>query len=328
MKTKHRGGRVVLAGMMAGLMLAGGCVSVDLAKLMSKDLQEIVVEEGEGWGGRDKVLLVDVSGIIMEGGGGLFADATCSPEYIKAVLRRAEADGRVKAVVLRIDSPGGTVGASELIAREVARFRERTGLPVYAQINGLGCSGGYYVAAACEKIHIQPSAITGSIGVIAIFPKYKKLADKVGFEEEVIKSGALKDIGNGMREMTGEERAVLQGLIDGNYDGFLAWILRSRPQVGDRETLKKAADGRIYTAAQALELKLVDRICFLDETLLAARTAAQAEDAKVVTYGYAQSPDANIYSSAAVESPVKLGVQLPGLSGPHSGFYYLWMPGH
>ena len=328
MKTKHRGGRVVIGGLLAGWMFSTGCVSVDLGRLMSKDLKEVVVEEGRGWGGRDKVLLVDVSGIIMEGGGGLFADATCSPEYIKAVLSRAEADERVKAVVLRIDSPGGTVGASELIAREVARFRERTGLPVYAQINGLGCSGGYYIAAACEKIHIQPSAITGSIGVIAIFPKYKKLADKVGFEEVVIKSGALKDIGNGMRDMNDEERAVLQGLIDSNYDGFLAWILQNRPQVGDREALKKAADGRIYTAAQALELKLVDQTCFLDETLLAARTAARAEDADVVTYAYAESPDANIYSSAAAGSPVKLGVNLPGLSGPHSGFYYLWMPGH
>ena len=326
MKMKHHGGRILFAGILAGLMLAGGCVSVDLGKLMSKELQEIVVDEGGG--GRDKVLLVDVSGIIMEGGGGFFADASCSPEYIKSVLSRAEADDRVKAVVLRIDSPGGTVGASELIAREVAQFRKRTGLPVYAQINGLGCSGGYYIAAACEKIHIQPSGITGSIGVIAVFPKYRKLADKVGFEEVVIKSGALKDIGNGMREMTDEERAVLQGLIDSNYDGFLAWILKNRPQVGDREALKKAADGRIYTAAQALELKLVDQTCFLDETLLAARTAANAEEAKVVTYGYSESPDANIYSSAAAESPVKLGVNLPGLTSPHSGFYYLWMPGH
>lgn len=327
MKTNHRGGRVVLGGMLAGLMLAGGCVSVDLDRLMSKDLKEVVVEEGKGWGGRDKVLLVDVSGIIMEGGGGLFADAACSPAYMKAVLGRAEADDRVKAVVLRIDSPGGTVGASELIAREVAQFRKRTGLPVYAQINGIGCSGGYYIAAACERIHIQPSAITGSIGVIAIFPKYKKLADKVGFEEVVIKSGALKDMGSGMREMSDEERAVLQGLIDSSYDGFLSWILQNRPVVGDRETLKKAADGRIYTAGQALELKLVDQACFLDETLLAAKAAAKAEGADVVTYAYAESPDANIYSSAASEPPVRLGVNLPGLSGPHSGFYYLWMPG-
>ena len=327
MKTNHRGGGVVFAGMLAGLMLSSGCVSVDLGKLMSKDLREIVVEEGRGWS-RDKVLLVDVSGIIMEGGGGLFADATCSPAYIKAVLEKAGTDDRVKAVVLRIDSPGGTVGASELIAREVARFRERTGLPVYAQINGMGCSGGYYIAAACEKIHIQPSAITGSIGVIAIFPKYRKLADKVGFEEEVVKSGALKDMGSGMREMTDEERAVLQGLIDSNYDGFLAWILKNRPGMGDREALKKAADGRIYTAAQALELKLVDRTCFLDETLAAAKTAAGAEDADVVSYAYTESPDANIYSSAAADSPVRTGLNLPGLSGPHSGFYYLWMPGH
>ncbi len=328
MTSRNRGGRVALAALLAGCMFCGGCVSVDLGALMSRNLNEIVVEDGRGWGARDKVLLVDVSGILMEGGGGLLGGAVCSPAYIKAVLKRAEADDRVKAVVLRINSPGGTVGASEQIAREIAQFRVRTGRPVYAQINGLGCSGGYYVAAACSRIHIQPSAITGSIGVIAIFPKYQKLADKVGFEEVVIKSGALKDMGNGMREMTAEERTVLQGLIDSNYDAFLGWILEQRPRVGDREALRKAADGRVYTAAQAMELQLVDQTCFLDETLAAAKTAARADGADVVTYAYAESPDANIYSRVGGEPPVRLEVNLPGLSGLHSGFFYLWLPGH
>lgn len=319
-----------LAGF-AAVSLLSGCVGVDLKSLTSKDLSETVLEKGEGWFGRDKVLLVDVSGVIEEGGGGvlggIFGGSSCSPMYMKAVLRKAEDDSRIRGVVLRINSPGGTVCASEVIAREIAQFRKRTGIPVYAQINGMGCSGAYYIAAACDKINIQPSAISGSIGVIAAFPKYNKLADKVGIEEVVLKSGALKDIGNGMREMTEEERCVLQSVIDSSYENFLSWILDNRPESGNRETLKKAADGRIFTAQQALERKLVDRVCFLDDTLHEAAAAAKITKADVVTYGYGESSDANIYSPAGAAQPLRLGASLPGFLDAHTGFYYLWTPG-
>ncbi|OGV68081.1 MAG: hypothetical protein A2283_18755 [Lentisphaerae bacterium RIFOXYA12_FULL_48_11] len=305
-----------------------GCVAVDLSSFLEfQKLEEVTVQKAKSWITFNKVLMINVSGMIIEEDGGLFSDVTCTPKVMKAVLNKAEEDSSIKAVILRIDSPGGTVGASELIAREVAQFRKRTGIPVHAQINGLGCSGAYYIAAACDKINIQPSAISGSIGVIAMFPKYRRLADKIGFEQVVIKSGKLKDIGSGMRDMTDEERAVLQSVIDENYQGFLSWILQYRPQVGDRETLTKIADGRIYTAKQAVEQKLADRICFLDETIEGVIAAAGLSDADVVTYCYWESEDANIYSPSVRAAPLRLNMNLPQPLNARNGFYYLWLPG-
>jgi protease IV len=305
-----------------------GCVMVDIYELLkTKQLEEVTIQDARHWLTFDKVLLVDVSGVICEEAGGLFNGMTCSPMYMKAVLNKAEEDSAIKAVILRINSPGGTVSASEVIAREIAQFRKRTGIPVYAQINGLGCSGAYFIAAACNKINIQPSAISGSIGVIAIFPKYHRLADKVGYEQVVIKSGTLKDIGSGMRDMTDEERIVLQSVIDNDYQEFLAWIRQHRPYIGDQETLMKIADGRIYTAQQAVEKKLADQICFLDETIAGVMSAVKVSDAQVVTYSYSDSGEANIYSPSARATPLKLNVNLPPPLNARSGFYYLWLPG-
>jgi len=323
MKTKN----TYMLSCFAALCLSG-CVAVDVGDLLKlNQLEEVTVQEAKGWFTFNKILMVDISGMIVEEAGGLFSGVACTPIFMKAVLNKAEADATIKAVILRIDSPGGTVGASELIAREVAQFRKRTGIPVHAQINGLGCSGAYYIAAACDRINIQPSAISGSIGVIAIFPKYRRLADKVGLEQVVVKSGALKDIGSGMRDMTDEERAVLQGVIDENYQGFLSWIMQHRPQIGDREMLVKIADGRIYTAKQAVKNKLVDKVCFLDEAIEGAIAAAGLTDAEVVTYGYLGAEDANIYSPSARVSPLRVNMNLPQPLNTRNGFYYLWLPG-
>lgn len=314
----------------AACLALAGCVNVDLMG-GSAELQEVLLEDSEGLFAGDKVLVLDMGGVIAENaGGGLFgSELGCTPAYVRAALRKAREDGRVKAVVLRIDSPGGTVGASEVIAREIVQHRKATGQRVIAQITGLGCSGAYYLAAGCDAIHIQPSGITGSIGVIGVFPKYRKLADKVGIEEVVFKSGALKDLGSGMRDMTDEERAVMQNMIDTDYDAFLDWILAHRPSVGDRATLKKLADGRIYTAPQAVANKLADRVCFLDESITAAKESAGLSDAKVVTYSYNDNADANIYSPTARTHPLRLDMSLPPvLHARTPGFYYLWQPGN
>ena len=310
-------------------MLASGCIMVDLSSLGTRELEEVTVEKAAGWHA-DKVLLVDISGEIAEGGdGGLFGGFVCSPHYLRAVLKKAEEDRAIRAVVLRIDSPGGTVGASERLAREVAEFKKRTGRPVYANITGLGCSGAYYLAAACDRIDAQPSAIVGSIGVIAVLPKLQKLADKVGYDQEIIKSGAMKDMGNMFRDMTDEERRVFLGLIEADYAAFLNWIVTQRPQVGGSDRLRPQADGRVFTAAQALQGKLIDSVGFLDETIDAAKEKAGIRSANVVTYAYEQSRDANLYSPAgSARAPGVVNLQLPTSLRLHSGLYYLWLPGN
>ncbi len=317
---------VGVAGALAAAV--SGCLMVDLGSLGTRELEEVTVEKAGGWFA-DKVLLVDISGEIAEGDdGGLFGGFACSPHYLRAVLKKAERDASVRAVVLRIDSPGGTVGASERIAREVAEFRRRTGRPVFANITGLGCSGAYYLASACDRIDAQPSAIVGSIGVIAILPKLHRLADKVGYEQDVIKSGSMKDIGSLFRRMTDEERRVFQGLIETDYAAFLNWILAQRPQVGGLERLRPQADGRVFTAAQALEGKLIDSVGFLDETIDAAKQKAGIRSADVVTYAYERSKDANLYSPAgSARAPGVVNLRLPGALRVRSGLYYLWLPG-
>lgn len=317
-------GRAVVLTGLCGVF--AGCV--DLGPLLRRDLVETTVQEYPGWFVTDKILLVDISGEILDADGGLFGGLVCTPEYVKAVLNRAEKDPTVRAVVLRIDSPGGSVGASEVIAREIKAFRTRTGLPVMAQINNMGCSGAYFVACAADRIQAQPSAIVGSIGVIASLPKYRKLADKIGYEQQVFKSGAMKDIGSGMRDMTEEERAVIQQMIDGDYRLFLDWILANRPKTLTREALTAAADGRIFTPQDAVERKLIDGIGFLDEAIQLAMTAAHVRRADVVTYGYSDSADRNIFSPRGAVNPLHIGaLGLPPILGERkSGFYFLWMP--
>jgi protease-4 len=311
-------------------LLLSGCAVMDLSSLMHQELEETTVQSDPHWFVLNKILLVDISGEIMDtDSGGLFSDLACTPDYVKAVLNIAKEDENVRAVVLRIDSPGGTVSASELIAREIKLFRKRTGVSVIAQINSMGCSGAYYIACAADRIQAQPSAIIGSIGVIAILPKLRKLADKIGYDQLVFKSGAMKDIGNSMRDMTDEERAVFQKLIDSDYSQFLDWILVNRSKDLTREKLTLAADGRIFTTQDALDRKLIDSIGYLDDALILALDSAKIKHADVVTYSYSQSEDMNIYSPRGAVRPLRVGsLNLPaGLTEKKAGFYYLWMPG-
>lgn len=312
-------------------LILQGCMMVNFPAFLSSELKEIELQGAKGWFVAEKILLVDIKGMISdEDSGGLFGGrSVCTPYYMKAVLNKAEKDSTISAVVLRIDSPGGTVSASQVLAREISEFRKRTGKPVYAHIQATGCSGAYMLAASCSSIHIQPAAISGSIGVIAVIPKLTKLADKVGYEQMVFKSGPMKDIGSSMREMTDEEKAVFQKIIDSSYNDFIDWIMVNRPQSGNRETLKTIADGRIYDAKEALENKLADRICHLDKTISTAMTAAGIKDAGIVTYGYFDTPDANLYTPASSSRQIQLmNIQLPAtITGMESGFYYLWLPG-
>ncbi len=306
-----------------------GCVSVDLASLLSPELTETVLQPAKTWTPH-KILILPIDGFIASGDASEFSWVRkCSPDVVKAMLNKAEKDTRIRAIVLRIDSPGGGVSATDSICHEIKQAAARTQLPVLAIITGVGCSGGYYVANAADTICAHPSSITGSIGVIATFPKLKGLASKVGYEQTVIKSGKMKDLGNPLRDMPEEERRVLQGIIDSMYGDFLDCLVAGRSAYADRDGLAAVADGRIFTARQALDLKLVDRIGYIDDVLQEAMTRARIRDAKVVTYSYRNRGDATVYTPAAARSGLNmLNVNLGGLVPQlRTGFYYLWMPG-
>jgi len=171
----------------------------------------------------------------------------------------------VKAVLLDINSPGGSVGAVQEIYSAVLRARRETKKPFVARFGEVSASGGYYVASACDLILSQPGAITGSIGVIFSVSNFEGLMKKVGVRNEAIKSGKFKDMGSPVREMTPEERQLLQGMIDDSYSQFVAAVSEGRKM--SVEKVKLLADGRIYTGRQAQEAGLVDKIGDMQDAL-------------------------------------------------------------
>jgi len=291
-----------------------------------------LVETSVGGTGRDKVLLVDVSGMISGKKRSRALGLMERPslvERVKEELEKAEEDNAVKAVVLRINSHGGTVTASDIIHHEVEQFKERTGKVIIAEMLDVAASGGYYIAAAADTIIAHPTTVTGSIGVAAFKFNARGLMEKVGVEDETILSGDKKDIGSPMRALTPEEREILQSIIDDLYERFLDVVAEGRKEIG-REKLREIADGRVYSARQALDLKLIDEIGYLDDAIEAAKSEAGLEKARVVTYGRPSDYKGSIYSLAGVGLPST--INLIGLDGEAlverfgMRIMYRWMP--
>ena len=173
-------------------------------------------------------------------------------------IKKMSEKKNVKAILIDINSPGGTVSAVQDIYSAIVRAKKKTKKPFVARIGNVAASGGYYVAAACDKIVANPGSITGSIGVIFNAGNYEGLMKKIGVKSEIIKSGKFKDIGTPSRQMTKEERELLQGMIDDSYSQFIEAVSAGRNI--SIENLKPLADGRIYTGRQAYDVKLIDKL--------------------------------------------------------------------
>lgn len=313
------------------ILTISGCVSVDLRSLFSPQLEEHVIQEGESRRA-EKILVVDISGLIASGtGSSPFFLNRSNPEQIKALLNKAEKDPKISAVILRIDTPGGEVTATDMIYHEIMEFKKRSTLPVVASMMGLACSGGYYIACAADEIYAHPTSITGSVGIIARFPNLEGLANKIGYREEILATGKMKSMGHPLREMTPEIREVFRGTIDGLYQRFLEVVKNSRPTFVTIDGVEEIADGRIYTAQQALDLGLIDEIAYLSEVVENIKIKHGIGDAQVISYKRLGNSDLNIYSRSFAER--KLPVTLVNLDfnsflpKNRAGFYYLWSPG-
>ncbi|MGE5397564.1 MAG: signal peptide peptidase SppA [Chitinophagales bacterium] len=206
--------------------------------------------------------------------GGLGADSML--DSVTNALIQARKRDDIVAVVIRIDSPGGTVAASQEITEEVDRLR-KTGKPVIASMGDIAASGGYWVATSCDTIVANPATMTGSIGVIMETTNYQGLMQKLGVTDEVIKSGKYKDIGSSTRQMTEEERQLLQGMVTDTYQQFLDQIKKGRKGKIDESKLTSIADGRIFTGRQALKLGLVDKLGSFQDTINLAGKQAGLE---------------------------------------------------
>ena len=214
-------------------------------------LMATVSEDGLPTGGA-KVAVVEIEGIILDGG--------------QAVrdLREHGDNPSVKAVVVRINSPGGVVAPTQEIYAAIGQVREQ-GKPVVASLGSVAASGGYYLAAAADRIVANPGTLTGSIGVIMQLPEIQELLKKVGVRYETVKAGRYKDIGNAQRSLTPEERQILQSLLDDIYDQFVDAVARGRHL--SRPAVLALADGRVYSGRRAKELGLVDQLGGLDDAV-------------------------------------------------------------
>ena len=218
---------------------------------------------------QDRVALIRIEGVILD------AQATISE------LKQYSENPLVKAIVLRIDSPGGGVVPSQEIHDAVKRVKNKSNKAVIASMGTVAASGGYYIAAATDRIIANPGTLTGSIGVIMEMANFEGLMKKVGVEGVVIKSGRFKDVGSPLRKMRDEERKLLQSVMDDVHHQFIEAVADGRSlEVSDVEPL---ADGRIYTGRQAKEARLVDELGDLDDAIhIAADIAGMEGEPKVV----------------------------------------------
>ncbi len=324
-------GRLVLAA--AALLALAGCgpTSFLITPVPTRpELEERVVLRESLWA-IPKLALIEVDGTLQNSRStSLLGTGADNPVALFAEkLERAAHDRQVRAVVLRINSPGGTVTASDLMYEEVRRFRQRTGKPVIAAMMDVAASGGYYVACAADRMFAQPTTVTGSIGVIMLAPEFSGTLHKIGAQVNIIKSGEMKDAGSPFREMSERDRAVFQGLIDGMYARFLEVVQRARPNLPP-ERIRALADGRVYLGPEAHDLGLVDEVGSLRDALAAAKRAAGLDDRPVCVVEYSRQIDyrPNIYARADGPTQVNLlNIDLPRwLAGPEPQFLYLWAP--
>lgn len=205
---------------------------------------------------KDRIKVINLSGMIMDNDEkSVFSITDTTSSTIKK-LRKAAENPKIKAVLIRINSPGGTVATSQELNQAVTKLKEKK--PVYTSMGDICASGGYYVACATDKIYANPGTLTGSIGVILNGMNFKGLADKLGVQPQVVKSGLFKDIASPYRAMTDDERKILQSLIDDSYDQFVNAVASGRKMKVD--DVKKIADGRIYSGRQAKKNGLVDEL--------------------------------------------------------------------
>jgi protease IV len=299
-------------------LMPGGCtfLKVNIVE-EAQPLTEKVVS-GEG---RDKVLLLDISGIIMSGDGEPILGGPKKPGLIARVreaLDRARRDTHVKAVVLRINSPGGGVTASDTLYHELRTFKQETGVKLVAHIMDVGASGAYYAALAADAITAQPTSVTGSIGVIMYRVDVTGLMQKVGVQTVEITSGEKKGIGSPFRKLSDDERKIFQEFIDSLYGRFTRLIAEERKLTPD--AVRKMADGRIFTSVEAKTGGLIDGIGYLEDAIELAKKQANLSQAKVVTYFRPGEYKANIYSLNLIN------LELGDVADPGATFLYLWWP--
>lgn len=277
--------------------------------------------------GPGKVLVLSIDGVISEKPEErlLRGPEPSTVQQVATYLKHAEKDPDIKALLIKVNSPGGTVTASDVIYHEIEAYKKRTGVKIVVAMMNVAASGGYYVSLPADYIVAHPTTVTGSIGVIFIRPKVVGLMDKVGLDVVVNKSGELKDMGSPFRSATKEENAIFQGLTDGLAKRFLDLVRRQRKLQPDQ--FAQITSARIFLAPQAKDLGLVDQIGYLDDAIAKAKALAKLPaNARVVAFRRHEKKDDTVYNPAIQYSAGNslLPAMAPLNAAEQADFYYIW----
>ncbi|MEW6079683.1 MAG: signal peptide peptidase SppA [Thermodesulfobacteriota bacterium] len=321
---------VVLAIFGTALFLStAGCLpGIKLQPDATVPLREYTLEGT----GREKVAVININGMITDKTEEKFMSGK-EPSMLQetiAQLKLAEKDPDVKAVVLKINSPGGTITASDILYHRILQYKKATGATIIAALMDVAASGGYYIALPADQIIAHPTTVTGSVGVIFVTPQVYELLDKIGVGVNARVSGRNKDMGSPFRAATEEEDAIFNALIRYYADRFMSLVKLHRD--GRGLTVENVETARIFTADGALSAGLIDRIGYLEEAIAAARQmSGLPANARVVVYRRTAYPNDTIYNSLSAQyegnGPALVNVDLlNALPVCEAGFYYLWWP--
>jgi protease-4 len=281
----------------------------------TSELEEVTVVSGGGgaFGSGGKIAMIPLEGMLINAKMGGFMQPTENPvSLFYQQLSQAAQDDSVKAVVLRVNSPGGTVSSADAMYQILTRFRQKTGKPVIVHTSEVCASGAYYVSCTADRIIVQPTTVIGSIGVIFNTFDASGTMNKIGLKSEAIKSAKNKDMGSPFNEY---------------FDRFRS-IVKQHRKIKDQD-FTIVTDGRVFSGEKAVELGLADQTGLLEDAIVYARKSSGYPKAKVVTYQRPYAYGGSIYASGQVPQPQAnvLQLQLPGEKNLlPSGFYYLWNP--
>ena len=279
--------------LLAALLLTAGCGS--FFSLSGPQFREVLLQ-GEG---SDKLLMIDISGPISNDpmlipNVGVIPGLTAR---IRQELELAFDDSSIRGILLRIDSPGGTLTDSDVIYHSLMEFKKTKKVKIVAAMGDLAASGAVYIAMAADEIYAHPTTITGSIGVILPHMDFSGLGEKLGVRSDPVHTGTYKDIGDPLRRRTGDEQKMLQAIADRQFEKFVKVVTDGRPKLTEAQ-VRKMADGRVFTADEANEKGLIDSIGYLDDAYKRLARLAGFPRNRLVRYTNAWMTGNNIYSNS------------------------------
>jgi protease-4 len=326
----------VLMGLLMGtLLVLSGCsdrtVQISLVPTHG-GIHPRMVHKSAHWFVSNRIAIVNISGMLMDGtAGGLFGGGHNPVSDLKQTLDGIAHDRRVKAVILRMDTPGGTVTASAMMYNTILRFKHKTHLPVIASMMDVCASGGYYVSCAADYQMAYPTTITGSIGVIVQLFNFHRMLRYLGVQAPVFVSGPNKDTASPFHSMTPENQKIIQGFVNQFYARFLHIVKSTHPQVKNGNW-PKLTDGRPVTGEDAYHDHLINGLGGLEDAIALARKMAHIHHANVVLYRRYSQPSGSIYARSSLPAPhaKQFNLMNLNLNGAdmstllHPNFFYMW----